>query len=336
MPLPKSVTVALKGWRSVFGEDTRAELFVKDRYLNRIATEIKKESGPGWVQYSGRRSVVVSESDDFPEPRRGILLKGGCDLPSVFTAAPLMRDGIVGTVAISRHIGGTGGNRSDQILQTLDGLDPDVLAETSEMLKMSDDYFEPTFFSKTFRVPLLPQAGEFPKTLVVLSIASDETRQMYRHREHGFLADPGGWWLNQDLDRVLDDLDTVDWFRKNFKRVGRLSVDGFRENNTRLVREIRDRVGAEVMYYNTMVLDPANPTHNYQLVKTAHSVRRREFTIALTELSRDLDFPIVDVDRILKTAGVSAQVDFAHFPVDRMMPIGAEVYRILKATNLVV
>jgi hypothetical protein len=329
------VTAALKTWRAVFGEDTKIELFVKERYLSKIETEIKKESGPGWVQYSGRRSVVVSESDDFPEPRRGILLKGGCDLPSVFTAAPLMREGIRGTIAISRHIGGTGGNRSDQILQTLDRLDPEAIAETTRMLDLSEDYFEPTFFTKTFRVPQMPQAGEFPKTVIIMGISTDETRQMYRHREHGFVADPGGWWLNQDLGRVLEDRETVDWFRKNFQRVGRLSPEDFRKYNTRLVHEIRDRVGAQVMYYNTMVLDPANPTHNYQLVKTAHSVRRREFTIALAELSRDLDFPIVDVDRILKTAGVAEQVDFAHFPVDRMIPIGAEAYRILKAIDFV-
>lgn len=335
MPLGKPVTVALKGWRKVFGEDTRIETFVKERYLNRIENEIKKESGPGWVQYSGRRSVVVSESDDFPEPRRGILLKGGCDLPAVFTAAPLMREGIKGTLAISRHIGGTGGNRSDQILQTLDDLDPEAIAETSRMLGFGRDYFEPTFFEDSFTVPQMPQAGTFHKDLVIMGISTDETRQMYRHREHGFLADPGGWWLNQDLDRVLDNLETVEWFRKNFRRVGRMSVDDFRKNNTRLVQEIRDRVGARVIYFNTMALDPANPTHNYQLVKTAHSVRRREFTITLAELSRDLDVPIVDVDRILKTAGVEEQVDFAHFPVDRMMPIGAEVFRILKAIEFV-
>jgi hypothetical protein len=33
--------------------------------------------------------------------------------------------------------------------------------------------------------------------------------------------------------------------------------------------------------------------------------------------------------------GVEEQVDFAHFPVDRMGPIGAEVYRILKAVDFV-
>jgi hypothetical protein len=334
MPLPKPVNVALRTWRSVFGEDTKIENWVKDRYLTSMENEVRKESGPGWVQYSGRRFAIVSESDEFPEPRRGVLLKGGCDLPSVFTAAPLLREGIKGTIAITRHIGGTGGNRSDQILQTLDDISPEAIAETSEMLKMGPDYFQPTFFEPTFTVRGMPEAGTFTKDLVIMSIASDETRQMYRHREHGFLADPGGWWLNQDLDRVLDDLTAVEWFRKNFRRVGRMSVDDFRKNNARLVQEVRDRLGGHIVYYNSLVLYPANPTHNYQLVKTAHSTRRREFAIALAELSQEMDVPIVDVDRILKNAGVEEQVDFAHFPVDRMAPIGAEVYRVMKVLEL--
>jgi hypothetical protein len=33
--------------------------------------------------------------------------------------------------------------------------------------------------------------------------------------------------------------------------------------------------------------------------------------------------------------GVEEQVDFAHFPVDRMMPIGAELYRILQSIDTV-
>ncbi len=335
MPLPKSVNVSLKAWRTVFGTDTRIENWVKDKYLTRIDQEVKKEKGPGWVQYSGVNYVVVSESDEFPEPRRGILLKGGCDLPSVFTAAPLMRGEIKGTLAISRHIGGTGGNRSDQILQTLDDLDAGALAETREKLKLGRDYFEPTFFDKTFSIRHMPQAGEFPKDLVIMGISTDETRQMYRHKEHGFIIDPGGWWLNQDLNKVLDDLSTVEWFRKNFQRVGRLTIDDFKSNHTRLVNEIRNRMGSEVMFYNTLVLDPANPIHNYQLVKASHSMRRREFIIALWELSAELNFPVVDIDRILKTMGVDEQVDFAHFPVDRMGPIGAEVYRILQETKFI-
>lgn len=336
MPVPKPAVMALKTWRNLFGEGTTIERWVRDRYVKSMSTEITKESGPGWVQYSTQSAVVVSESDDFPEPRRGIVLKGGCDMPAVFTMAPLVREGIEGTLAIARIGGGTGSHRSDQMLQTLDDLPVEAIAETERMLKMSPDSFRPTFFEPTFRIEGLPQAGEFTKNVVVLSIASDETRQMYRHREHGFLADPGGWWLNQDLDRVLDDLTAVEWFRKNFKRVGRMTVDEFRKNNARLVGEVRDRLGAEIVYFNTMVVDPGNPTHNYQLVKTAHSVRRREFTIALAELSKDMDVPIVDIDRLLKTAGVDEQVDFAHFPVDRMAPIGAEVHRVLRGVGFAV
>ncbi len=335
MPLSKPVVASLKAWRSVFGEDTKIENWVKDKYLNRIETEVKKERGPGWVQFSGRRSVVLSESEDFPEPRRGILLKGGCDLPSVFTAAPLMRGEIKGTIAISRHIGGTGGNRSDQILQTLEGVDAEAVAETRKMLNLGADYFEPTFFDPTFTVPQMPEAGSFPKNIVVMGIATDETRQMYRHREHGFIIDPGGWWLNQDLGRVLKDLDKVEWFRSNFKRVGRLTVDQFKDNTTKLVKEIENRMGSQVIFYNTLALDPASPIHNYQLVKTAHAARRREFTIALAELSAELGFSVVDIDRILKNMGVDEQVDFAHFPVDRMAPIGVEVHRILKGTQFI-
>lgn len=335
MPLTKPVRVALKSWRSVFGEGTRVETWVKERYLDSVAKQMKVEKGPGWIQYSGRRFVIISENDSFPEPRRGVVLKGGCDLPSVYTAAPLLREGMEGTIAIARHFGGTGGNRSDQILQTLDNLPPEATAETVQMLDLADTYFEPTFFDPTFTMPELPEAGTFSKDYVILSTGSDLTRQMYRHREHGFLADPGGWWLNQDLDRVLDDLTAVEWFRANFKRVGRMSLEEFRSSNRRLITEVRNRLGARVMVYNQLVVDPANPTHNYQLVNTAHSIRRREFGIALYELSRDLDVPIVDIDRILKGAGVEEQVDFAHFPVDRMMPIGADVYRIMKAVGFV-
>lgn len=335
MTIPQTVSTSLKTWRSIFGPDTKVEDWVRRRYMKRVRNERRRERGPGWVQYSTPRSVVISESDEFPEPRRGILLKGGCDLPSVFTAAPHLREGIEGTIAISRHIGGTGGNRSDQILQTLNNLDPNVLTETMEMLKINRDYFAPTFFEPTFTIPGMPQAGAFPKDVVVMGIGTDDVRQMYRHKEHGFIIDPGGWWLNQDLGHVLDDLSTVDWFRANFKRIGRLTLEEFVANNRRLVGEIDKRMGSKVMYYNTLVLDPADLTHNYQLNRSPHSVRRREFNLALWELSSELGVSVVDIDRILKTMGVEEQVDFAHFSVDRMGPIGAEVNRILRAIGFV-
>jgi hypothetical protein len=41
-------------------------------------------------------------------------------------------------------------------------------------------------------------------------------------------------------------------------------------------------------------------------------LRRRQFNLALVNLSKKLDFCIVDIDRILKRTGVQTQMDWAH------------------------
>ncbi len=149
------------------------------------------------------------------------------------------------------------------------------------------------------------------------------------------MVDPGGWWLNQDLGQVLDDLSAVEWFREHFTKIGRLSIEQSVANNTRVIDELRSRIGAKVVFYNTMVVDPGSTVHNYQWLNAAHAARRRQFAIALAEMSADLDFPVVDIDRLLKSEGVKEQVDFAHFPVERMEPIGAEFHRIIRDLGIV-
>jgi len=331
----RSTKVAMKAVRTVFGRDSAVERWARDRYLENRRSEVRFERGDGWVQISGAAFVIVSESPDLPEPRRGILLRGGCDLPSTYTAAPLMRSGIEGTVAIYRQLGGTGSHRSDQLLQALDGIDLANVQDAMEKLELRQPYFEPIMFQPDFEIRRHPQAGRFPTTAVVMSIAQDEVRQLYRHKEHGYVVDPGGWWLNQDLGRVLDDLSAVEWFREHFTKIGRLSIEQSVANNTRVIDELRSRIGAKVVFYNTMVVDPGSTVHNYQWLNAAHAARRRQFAIALAEMSADLDFPVVDIDRLLKSEGVKEQVDFAHFPVERMQPIGAEFHRIIKDLGIV-
>jgi hypothetical protein len=330
MPLPGFVRSGLSAWRQVAGNDTALEQWAKKRYLHYVSSQLRRDRGRGWVQWSGRRFVIVSESDDLPEPRRGIVLQGGCDLPSMFTVAPLIRQGIRGTVAIAKVTsGGAGRHRMDQIVQTLDPIPEAHTREVKEKLRLRQDYFEPILFRDMFAIPDQPQFGQFPQTVVVMSIATDLTRTAYAHNRYGFTVDPGGWWLNQSLDRVLDDLSAVDWFRSNFRSVGKLTVEKFQESVALVVPELRERINSKVMIYNSLVIEPGNQTHNYQLIKNPHSARRRSFAVALAEASRALDFHIVDVDRILKTEGVREQIDFAHFPVERMAPIGKEAARIL-------
>jgi hypothetical protein len=71
------------------------------------------------------------------------------------------------------------------------------------------------------------------------------------------------------------------------------------------------------------------------MIRQPDVARRRSFAIALAEMSRELDFDVVDVDRILKLYGVEGQVDFAHFIEEKYEHIAAEVYRILRGRELI-
>src|SRR5205807_4769011 len=127
---------------------------------------------------------------------------------------------------------------------------------------------------------------------------------VYRHREHGLLVDPGGVWLSSSLEPILDDPSAVRWFRENFVSVGRIPVEAFVENFTRIIHLLRSQAGAHILVFNTLTVDPGGTVHNYQFVRNPHALRRREFHVALAELSRKLDFPVIDVDHVLKRAGV--------------------------------
>ena len=149
------------------------------------------------------------------------------------------------------------------------------------------------------------------------------------------MVDPGGWWLNQNMSNVLDDLSSVQWFNKNFKKIGKISLEESRENFRRLIGLLRERTGVKhVMIFNMLGMEPGEQIYNYQFVRDPQVIRRRQFNLMLTDLSRELDFSIIDVDKILKSLGVKEQVDFAHWPIDRFEPVAREVYRVMDDMNL--
>jgi len=336
MPHPRTVRVGRKALRTVVGDRSRVERLIKRRYLSRRKVTDTTESGPGWYQHAGRSFVIVGDSSDFPEPRRGIALRGGCDLPSAFTAVELMRDGLEGSVLISRdRTQGTGSHASSQIVQSLAGVPPEKTVELRSRLQIGEEQFEPSFFGPTVAHPRTKRYGSFPRNVVVMSAATDVVRTLYRHRTHGYVVDPGGWWLHQDVGEVLGNQENIEWFRKEFRKIGKISIEDYIANMETIVTELRARAGAEVIVFSALVVDPKNPTHNYQLVRQPSVTRRREFHIALMDLSKRLNFHVVDVDRVLKRDGVEEQVDFAHFTAEGMKPVGAEFYRVLRQLEIV-
>src|SRR5262249_163958 len=274
-------------------------------------------------------NFVLLGSGSPPDRRIGLYAKGSCDLNSVFACAPLIEQEFEGTCCILKD-GLVADSRSDIHLQTLQELPRDSTRQVVRRFRLPEDYFRPVLFEPRFTVPTAGGPEEFPKSVILLSIAPDVTRNGYRHKEHGFVVDPGGSWLNQSLDAVLHDLSSVASFREDFVPIGKISLDDFVANFTRLIPLVKATTGAHVLVYNTLTVEPGDRTHNLQLVKNFPPLRRRAFVVALAELSRALDFSIVDVDRIAKRFGIRAQVDFGHLPPELNLLIAREVVRIIR------
>lgn len=339
----------LKNWllgviSKVLGEDSALERKLHD--MSRSATARRKSGGDTalekrarlyMAQRRGREEkrfagghFTVMWSESLKDPRRtGLYAKGGCDLPAIFAAAPQLQESMEGVCAMYVEPGGVSTARSDVLLQSLDVNRPKAAKHLVEELSLPPRYFEPNLFEATFTIPGYGALGEFSKDALILSIGADVVRTVYQHKESGLLVDPGGWWLNQDMAYVLANLDKVNWFKENFEELGKLTIDEFKANYERIIRTLQKDVTDKIAVLNLLEVEPGDPTHSYQLVKHPPMERRRAFNLALMELSRDLDFWVVDVDKILKNQGVESQVDFAHYTHEAFQPLASEIRRVL-------
>jgi len=317
--------VARRVGRALVGEDTRAARVLRRHYHTLNRRIARKQIGPNYICFwAGRRR----------DRRIGIYLKGGCDVLSLFACQPLIQRSLDGTCCILRE-GEVSSARSDFILQSLRPLPAEWTRPVAEQLELPPDYFRSQLFSRNMHVAGEAGTEEFPKRIVVLSIAPDVVRSLYRHRQHGFLVDPGGWWLNQSLTRVLADRSRATWFRETFESIGKLDVAAFYENFTTIIELVKAVTEAHILVLNVLTVEPGSLVYNYQFVRNASTIRHHEFNLALVELSRKLDFSILDMDRLLKGIGVDGQVDFGHFPPDRYQPIAGEAVRIMKDLGVV-
>lgn len=268
------------------------------------------------------------------EDRVGIYAYGGCDLDAIVPAGRSLRGRVPGLTAVV-HVGDIAIGRSDFILQGLESPPAtDELAEVTEMLGLDERHFAATLFEPTFTVPSHEDLGPFRKTIVILSIAPDMVRTMYRHREHGYLLDPGGFWLGSDLGKVLGDLDKVKWFAANFEKIGRIAFEESMVNLERIITALRTQVGAKVIVANALTVDPGITTFDYRLSHSPHTSRRREFVLGLVDLSRRLDFPILDIDSLTKRDGVTGMGDFVHYTAEQRLAIGEHVSTTLVDSGL--
>ncbi|MEN8239695.1 MAG: hypothetical protein ABFR53_10890 [Actinomycetota bacterium] len=255
--------------------------------------------------------------------RFGIYGMGGCDVTAIVGAGPELASHMDGPFCIG-SFGAADRTRSDILLQTLNPPDSMATEDVSERLGLDGRYFAPTLFEPTFRVPYQSGIGEFPKNVIVLSTSADSSRTLYRHRELGYLVDPGGWWLVTDMSDVLGDMSTVKWFAANFEKAKRIEVAESMGNFARIISELRSRMGAFVVLLNVLTVDPGSSSLDYNHANSPNRVRRREFGIATSELASKMSVPLLDVDRLTKQMGISGQADFVHYTPEQKELIASE------------
>jgi len=302
--------------RRVAGEGSDVERVMRD------ARDRARYAAKGSIR---RTTVSVFRGD---ESRFGVYGYGGCDVWAIAESASLLRTHL-GSTGAAYAAGRAGFTRTDLILQAWDGVNPDHVAEVSQRLNLDPRMYRPVLFEPEFTIPRAEWLGSFPKDVVVLTISTDLARTLYRHREHGFLVDPGGFWLAGDIGAALGNLDAVKWFSRNFEKAGRISLEQSMANLSRIVGLVRAEIGAEVVVFNALTVDPGRQVLNYKLSHSPHRTRRREFALALIDIARELDFSIVDVDRTVKGVGVSGLGDFVKFMPMHKRAVADEFVRVL-------
>jgi hypothetical protein len=280
----------------------------------------------------GSRAIVLRAAQPSDQ-RIGIYARGACHLRALFACAPLIQKILRGSCAID-YDGHNSRGRCDLVLQTLQNLPPEWTEPVIRKLQLPPDYFQPDLFKDTFTVETESGPEQFRKDVIVLHIAADATgRLAFRHREHGFLVDPGGGFL-LNLDSVIGDSEVLSWFQQKFEPVAPLSIDEFSDQLATIIRLLRERGSPRIIVFNSLTVPLESLTHTWQLVRHLLPIRYRELHVSLCELSRKLDFIVVDLDRILKRCRIRTEIRMTRLNPQQNQLVIRELFDILRDTGV--
>lgn len=175
-----------------------------------------------------------------------------------------------------------------------------------------------------------PAASQFSRALfetdadaIVLSLQSDVTMLMVRHRRDGYLFHPYEFHTWPKADQV--------WLEKTFLPESFLEPAATMAHLAAIVALLRERSTVPILIYNLSPIDPGEWIHCYRGLEETVSTRVRRFNLALTELSRDIGISIVDVDTVLARAGADRlKYDLLHLTAEGCRLVTQEVVRILE------
>jgi hypothetical protein len=162
-----------------------------------------------------------------------------------------------------------------------------------------------------------------PSDIIVMSLQSAASNALVRHRRDGWLLLP-------------DEIETWDgeprgWLERECEYAGLADIDEVFAHLRRLIPAIEERTGAQVLVYNVNPLTPGERMHCWIGAEDSLTLRVQRFNLRLAELSAELGFSIVDVDRVVSNAGAEGlKIDLFHLKAEGWRLLAEEVVRILE------
>ena len=141
--------------------------------------------------------------------------------------------------------------------------------------------------------------------VAVFSLQPEISHSLWKHRQEGYLFCPPPHWEEERPPLRKQ------WLQEQFHPTGLLDVKQFQANFVRLIREIKERLGAHVIVYNCSSFDPEDRTSNYHNIEDTKSLRVQKFNLALMEISALEGISIIDVDRLIAELGGDKHVQKA-------------------------
>lgn len=163
---------------------------------------------------------------------------------------------------------------------------------------------------------------------VVLSIQADVVALPALHRASGrrFLLNGVRTWPD----------DVLAWRREAFSNVQPISPEQAMDDLAKVVERLRQSSDAPVLVANMSAAVPGETVHSYIGLPETLSHRIRRFNLALIEAAHELDFSIIDIDRIVAQGGAERlMIDPTHFTFEGCRRIALETARILEDCGVI-
>jgi len=199
----------------------------------------------------------------------------------------------------------------------------------SDALLQADGAIPEAFSSRSLPLAAYPLESQFSRAIfeteadvIVLSIQSDITTGLLRHRKESFLfyASEAQQWSVGDQQ----------WLKSDFEPLGNLEVAESMANFASIIERIRNQSEAPILIYNMSPITPGEKIHCYQGIGESYSTRIRKFNVGLVDLSEKTGVSIIDIDSLLARKGADdLKLDTIHLTAPGYRLVAEEVVRVL-------